>query len=456
MAVSPLFNYIRETRYADLPVAVQRMAERCLLDLVGTAAAGTETPLSTIIGNHAVRGFGAGEGAPRARLLFDGRYASPMGAAMAGGMTIDSFDSHDGHVLTKGHAGCAILPGLLALADAAPAPMSGEEFLASLVLGYEMAIRAGIALHATAPDYHTSGAWNALGVAAIACRQWGLDAIRFREALGIAEYHGPRSQMMRGIDFPTMVKDGSGWGAMVGLSAASLAADGFTGAPAMVIESAEVADLWADLGTRWRILELYFKPYPTCRWAQPAVDAALALRRQHGVDPREIERIEVETFHNAVRLSKRRPLTTEEAQYSLPFPVAAAIARGELAPTDVSGAALSDPAILDLSDRISLIEAPDIEARFPAERYARVRYRMKDGRLLQSDTLPARGDAERPLSDEEIMAKFHLLADRVLGSRRAGALADAVSGLAEAGSVSGLLELLLTGIGQGAAATAAA
>ena len=88
------------------------------------------------------------------------------------------------------------------------------------MLGYEIATRAGMALHATARDYHTSGAWNALGCAAIGARLLGLGADATRHALGIAEYHGPRSQIMRCIDHPTMVKDGSGFGALAGVSAA--------------------------------------------------------------------------------------------------------------------------------------------------------------------------------------------------------------------------------------------
>jgi 2-methylcitrate dehydratase PrpD len=339
------------------------------------------------------------------------------------------------------------------LVDAADRPISGPEFLAALVIGYEVAIRAGIAQHATAPDYHTSGAWNALGVAAVAARLWGLDLERTRHALGIAEYHGPRSQMMRCIDFPTMVKDGSGWGAMCGLSAAYLAADGFTGAPALVIESEAVAPLWADLGQRWRILEMYFKPYPVCRWAQPAVEAALALRRMHKVDPAAIDAIEVETFHEAVRLDQHRPLTTEEAQYSLPFPVAAAVVRGRLAPTDISGAALGDAAILAMSDRIRLQEVPDLNARFPAERLARVRFQLKSGQALASETTPARGDAEHPLSDEEILAKFHELADQPLGIEGARKLQGAIANLARQADARPLLEALLTRPASDAAAS---
>ena len=131
-------------------------------------------------------------------------------------------------------------------------PIDGREFITCLVLGYEIATRAGMALHATARDYHTSGAWNALGCAAIGARMLGLSADATRHALGIAEYHGPRSQMMRCIDHPTMVKDGSGFGALAGVSAACLAADGFTGAPALLIEGEAEAPFWRDLGTAGR------------------------------------------------------------------------------------------------------------------------------------------------------------------------------------------------------------
>ena len=435
-------GFVTGTRYADLPEAVQAMARRCVLDLTGTAAAGLATDLSHIIRRHAVRAFGAGAGAPAARLMFDGRRASPEGAALAGGMTIDSFDAHDGHVLTKGHAGCAVLPGLLAAADAAGGAMSGEEFLVALAIGYEVAIRAGIAQHATCPDYHTSGAWNALGVVAVAARLRGLGPEVFRHALGIAEYHGPRSQMMRCIDHPTMLKDGSGWGAMVGLSAVDLAADGFTGAPALVVESEPVAHLWGDLGSRWRITEMYFKPYPVCRWAQPAIEAALGLRRAHAISPEAIAAIEVETFHEAVRLDQHRPATTEEAQYSLPFPVAAAMVKGRLAPTDISGAALADPAILAMSDRVVLKEADDLNARFPAERIARVTLRLADGRVFRSEATPARGDAERPLSDAEIMDKYMTIAEPALGGR-AAAIAQEIGSLPARRDTRPLLELLL-------------
>jgi 2-methylcitrate dehydratase PrpD len=437
---SDLHSFVTRTTLDMLPPAVVTMAKRCLLDLIGTGAAGCQTALSRIVSGHAVRFFGSGE--RTARILHDGRRASPLGAAMAGGMTIDSFDAHDGHVLTKGHAGCAVFPALAALADASESAMTGAEFLTSLVVGYEVAIRAGISQHRICCDYHTSGAWNALGVVAIAARSLGFDSPTLREALGIAEYHGPRSQMMRCIDYPTMVKDGSGWGAMTGLSAAYLAQDGFTGAPALVVEDLTCGDLWNDLGQRWRILELYFKAYPVCRWAQPAIEAVLSVRRAHSILPDAVRQIEIETFHNAVRLHERAPTSTEAAQYSLPFPVAVAMAYGEMPSAAIMGERLGDPLVRSLAGRIKLVEAPDIEARFPAERFAKAKLKLRDGREFASALTPARGDASSPLSDAEIDEKFSLNAHGVYDAAWADDVRAVVANLASQPSVRPLLDLI--------------
>jgi 2-methylcitrate dehydratase PrpD len=406
-------DFIHGLRFEDLPAAVVAQAKRCVLDLLGVALVGLETDLSRIVRNHAVRHMGVGEGRG-ARLLFDGRPASVPGAAYAGASTIDAFDAHDGHPLTKGHAGVAVLPAALALFDG-EGLSDGREFLTALVLGYEVAIRAGIALHGSVPDYHTSGAWNALGCAAVGARLLGLSADATRHALGIAEYHGPRSQMMRCIDHPTMLKDGSGWGAFAGLSAAYLAADGFTGAPAITVETPEQAALWLDLGRRWRILEIYFKPLPVCRWAQPAIEAAVSLMRANAVDPDRIETVEVETFDAAVRLGTRPPATTEEAQYALGFPLAAALAWGRLEAGEITGAGLRDRRTLRLLSRIRLAERADFTRRFPAERAAAVKITLEDGTVLASAPTVARGDAEAPLEDGELRAKFRSLASALPG-----------------------------------------
>lgn len=202
----------------------------------------------------AVALFGAGDPGLSARMLFDGRRVSVAGAAYAAATQTDNLDGHDGYNPTKGHIGVVVVPALAALAETIQ-DFSGPEALAAVIVGYEVAGRAGISLHDTVSDYHTSGAWNALGVVAVAARLRGLTAEQMRQAMGIAEYHGPRSQMMREIANPTMLHDGSGWGALVGISSAVLAEKGFTGAPAITIEAADVAPIgkiWAISG-KWSI-----------------------------------------------------------------------------------------------------------------------------------------------------------------------------------------------------------
>jgi 2-methylcitrate dehydratase PrpD len=263
----------------------------------------------------------------------------------------------------------------------------------------------------------------------LGARVLGLKAASARDAIGIAEYHGPRSQMMRCIDHPTMLKDGSGWGAMAGVSAAYLAADGFTGAPALTVENDDVADLWSDLGQRWRIFEQYYKPFPVCRWAQPPVRAILDLRAEHGVDASDVDHIEVTTFHESRRLATRQPRSTEEAQYSTAFPAAVAMVRGAIGPEDIEGAALHDPEILRLSTGMMIDECEEYNAAFPARRIAHVTLVLRDGRRLTSGPTEASGDPENPASDTEIAAKYHAYAAPVLGTSRAKAIAAAIDGL---------------------------
>lgn len=391
----------------SLPADAMHQARRCLLDLVGVAAAGSRTRLAQLIATHAAEQFGTG--ARPASILFDtqGRKASATGAALAGGMAIDAIDAHDGHPVAKGHAGCGLFPALAAVAETEAPDMPIEMFLAHLAIGYELAIRCGIALHETAPDYHTSGAWVAVGVAATGALMLGLDRQTMRHAMGIGEYHGPRSQMMRCIDHPTMLKDGSGWGAMAGVSALALARSGFTGAPALTVEDVAVAPTWSDLGRRWRILEQYFKPWPVCRWAQPPVEAALELRRDRAFDVDQITSIRVHTFHEATRLAARAPADTEQAQYSLPFPLAAALVHGRLGVAQIAGEGLRDQSVLDLAQRIALIEDDRFNALFPAERWAQIDIVLDNGAVVSSAPKTASGDAHDPLTDHQVSTKFH-------------------------------------------------
>ncbi len=413
-------DFIHSLTWRDLPTAVQTRTQHCLLDLIGVACGGLATDLSRIIRGHASDMFGG-----TAPQLFDARTASPAGVALAAGMTIDALDGHDGYNPAKGHIGCVMVPAALAVAQKSGS--SGENLLSTIAMGYEFGSRVAVAQHETVADYHTSGSWGAVAAAAACARLMALDTGTTRHALGIAEYHGPRSQMMRCIDHPTMLKDGSGWGAMAGVSAASLAAKGFTGAPAITVE--ETPDAWQTLGTHWLILDQYFKPYPVCRWAQAPVEGVLTLRAQHDLVSADLDHIEVETFHEAVRLATARPRNTEEAQYSTSFPSAVAMVRGEVTPQDVDGAILQDPEVLRLSTSLQMRETDWANANFPAERQARVTLVLRSGDRLTGDILNPKWDHRVPPSDTELRAKFHDLADPVLGHGRASRIEEAIDKL---------------------------
>lgn len=433
-------SFVHDLQFDAIPDDVIAASIRSLTDTLGAAVAGSTTKLSSIIRDHAAEQFSSGGSHP-ASLWSDGRKVSPAGAALANGMTIDSVDAHDGQKLTKGHVGCGVVPALLALVEATE-KTDARELLAALVMAYEIGSRAGIALHGTVSDYHTSGAWIALASACVGARYLGLDPQQTRHAFGIAEYHGPRSQMMRTIDHPTMVKDGSGWGSMACISAAFMARDGFTGAPAITMEEEQVASIWADLGTRWYMKEQYIKLYPVCRWAQPPVEAVLELKSRHGFGTQDIAAIEVRTFHEARRLQTRYPKTTEEAQYSLPFSVATALVHGTIGPQHISGEALCDPECNRLQGLIEIHETDAFNEAFPGNRIASVSVRLHDGQILTSPATEARGDPENPVSEVDIVDKFLSFTRPVLGNDRADALLATIAELPNEGSAQPLIDAL--------------
>ena len=433
-------EFIHDLRWEDLPTAVQHQAKRCLLDTIGVAIGGRQTEVSHIIYNHAARVFAGGGSV----LWFDGRTVSPPGAALALGMTIDSLDLHDSCRPVKGHAGVAQVPvALSTLSLAAAGDINGRELLTTLAMAYDIAIRTGTAQHATVCDYHTSGSWNAVGCAAIVARRMGLTFEQSRHALGIAEYHGPRSQMMRAIDYPTMVKDGSGWGAMAGVSAGLLAADGFTGAPAITVEAEDVAEYWSDLGQRWSLMIQYFKPYAVCYWAQAALAGALKLRDQHGFHHTQITKLQVYTFHESSRLAMRRPTKSDEAQYSLPFPMGALLVHGRLMLEELTGDNLYHPDVLRIADLVELIDDDYFNARFPAERLSRVVIETQDGSRYDSGVVKPLWDLSAQATDDEVLAKFRSLATRYLPLARAQELEATIWQIEELPRVSELVALLV-------------
>jgi 2-methylcitrate dehydratase PrpD len=292
---------------------------------------------------------------------------------------------------------------------------SGRQFLEALIVGYEIGMRAGLASHAHYPYYHGSGSWGGLGACASAARLLKTEPEVLTHALGIAGYHGAITPMMRGIDVPAMVKDGIGWGTMTGVTSLLMAAEGFTGTPSLLAEPG-AAPLVETLGRDFRILDLYFKRYACCRWAQPAIRGALALSQEHHMAPSAIARVIVRTFAEATRLALPHPRTSEEAQFSLPYPVAAALVLARFGPSEVRDDNLTNPTVLDLASRVEMVAEARFQEQFPAKALADVELVTVDGRRLRSGPVQASGDPDDPLSDAELEAKFSEFCSPILPS----------------------------------------
>lgn len=406
---------------SEIPEKTIHRMSTLLIDTLGVAAGAANLDSGIIAREHAVEFHGAGSAKNSATLFFDGRKVSVSGAAFAAATQIDNLDGHDGYNPTKGHIGCAVVPALFAFAEQYP-ELTGREALKALAMSYEVAARAAIALHATVSDYHTSGAWNALAVAAIGCRLRKATKDQLRHAVGIAEYHGPRSQMMREIDNPSMLHDGSGMGALTGAMACLMAERGFTGAPAITLEADEVATYWQDLGSLWTVDLNYIKPYPICRWAHAAIDATRSLILEHKFNADDVSSIKINTFAHAARLYGGMPDTTSQAQYSLAFAVANMLLYGTIAPEQISGEGLLNKKVEALLPIIEVVETKRHSLRFPLGRWSDVDITLKDGRELSSGDTHARGGPEAPMQDTEVESKFHTMTSAAISKVRAQAI----------------------------------
>jgi len=437
-------DFILNSKFAEVPEQARLWAKRVTLDTLGVAAAASVLPAGQIAREFAANFLCAAPAATAAHLLFDGRPASSVGAAFALAAQIDNLDAHDGFNPVKGHIGVVVIPAMLATAETLGRKLSGKEALMAVLMGYEIAGRAGLALHATVTDYHTSGAWNALGVTALAARLLKLTPGQLRAALGYAEFHGPRSQMMREIDYPSMLHDGSAWGALSGLSAVQMTRLGFAAGPAITLEGQGTESFWDDCGSWWVIEHQYIKPYPICRWAHALIDGVLALREQHQLQAEDVQCIEIATFHESTRLFQGQPESSAVAQYSLPFAVSVALLRGTVGVDEIRDDVLHDPQIRRLIGQTTIREDALCNERFPEGRYGEVTLVLNSGKRLSSGIVNARGGPDDPFSAQELSDKFHHFADPVLGLERAAAIEETVMSMDNDDSdISTLVDLVI-------------
>ena len=395
-----LEDYILNTQWEDLPQEIQQRAVNCAVDLF----------MALIVGSHG-RQHQAGVRLAK-QVCAPGNIpvvaAEPqtynlLGATMVMGHTSNSFDIDDGHNMIKGHPGTSFVAGVLA--TALEQNVSYKEYLTTLVVCYEAAIRWALAMQDHYGYLHSTGAYGAFGTAAGAGRLMKLSREKLNNALSIADFHAPMTPVMRAVEYPSMNKDGVPQGALMGMIAVLETLAGSTGRTHL-LEMPEYQNYLDTLGQRWEVTQLYFKPYTCCRWGHQPIQACIDLMKEYGFTYKDVEHVTVNTFTAAARLSKIVPHTTDEAQYNIAFPVASALVHGDVGFLQMREEALDDQRVLDTMKRLEFKVDPEMEVVFPTKRMAWVEIRLKDGRMLRSQVYEAPGEHTQNRSDQWFDEKF--------------------------------------------------
>ena len=447
-----LAAYCANLKFADLSAEVQTRARFLALDLVGNMVRGRHDTESTPVLLNAARALGLAAG--NAAVFGDNARYTPAGAALLNGAFAHSLDFDDTHAAGTLHPGAPVIPAAIAAAEMVGA--DGATVMAAIVAGYEVTCRLAVALPGGDHydrGYHPTATCGAFGAAAAAARVFGLDAKGIENAFGIA-----LSQAAGSLQF---LANGAwtkrfqvGWSAMNGLAAAVLAKEGFRGASEAIEGKAGFLRAYAPnpvperviqkLGTEFELMETAVKPYPSCRYGHASVDAALALRAEHAIKPEEIERVTMGLPNKGMLLvgaplaRKQNPQNVVDGQFSGPFVVSAALTKGHMGWDSYEH--LNDNDIRAMMPKVICEEDPEIQAEFPAYMSGKVTIRARGQDFVKKVVVP-KGEPANFLTEAELRAKFHGLADAVLGHERAAQLADAVLNLDKSGDVNAMMRL---------------
>ena len=418
----------------QIPDDVITHARYLLLDLIGAALAGVDTPEV----KAAVRALGkmAPAGGP-CTIWGTPRQTVPSGAALVNGIAahareLDDFGGVD-------HTGAVVVPALLSVGEAWPV-VSGKCLLEAMIFGYEVGRRTldasgGYRAHNHADGWHSTGTCGSFAAAAAVSKALGLDVRESTWALGLAgSFTGGTWAFTQ--DGAMSKRYHAGRAAETGVTAACLAQSGFSG-PAVIFEApwggflgtyaraAPAPDaLVRDLGVRYGIMRSGIKPYAACRDIHSSLDVVLEARRVYHLGPDDIAGIEVRCIPEIIQMVGQvtTPETRIEAQLSLPYSIGVALVTGQASLAEYEAPFLNDPAVQRLAQRVVMLADPDL----PPDSEPRLVITTTKGRRIPGHVAYASGAPQNPLSPEGIVRKFEALAARVLPSRQVQALKDEI------------------------------
>ena len=445
-----LSEFVADRSARDLPDDLWGLSRQYLLDTIGAMVIGSGKPWSQIVSGFST-GVGGTSSGP-STVVGSLSKTLPQMAAFANGNMGHGFEIDDVHDESLTHPGVAVVPAALAVAEEARS--SGEELLISIVMGYELISRAGLAVGSVhmLEGFYPTGTNGVFGAVAAAGRLLKLTAEQMTHAMGTAGSFA--SGIVEYSVSGGMVKRlHAGRAAEGGVTAAYLARSGFTG-PTTVLEgkfgycntfssAPDISRLLENLGSDYKIREITVKPYFCCSDIHPVIDALLEIKRENKVAPEEIEHILIESTTKLFELNNIPGDTSLMAsQYSAPFTAALVLTRDIRDPTIYHEGILQESVLQALQDKVEMRAIPEFDAIYPRTNAARVTLTFRGGRRLVATNLGATGSIHKPMSRAEIEEKFMRLVDPILPPGNAAAIVRLVDALNEAADIRGLMELL--------------
>ncbi|MGB9305787.1 MAG: MmgE/PrpD family protein [Mycobacterium sp.] len=441
----------------DVPAHVAQRAKHLLLDGLGCALVGAQLPWSRVATDGVLGLEGAGD-TGETLVIGTGRTTGPPAAAVLNGTFIQGFELDDFHPLAPLHSASLLIPALLSTATVRPETTTGAELLLAAIAGFEVGPRVGYTLHGAQMldrGWHSGPVFGTHSAAMASGKLRGLPPTQLEDALGLA---GTQSAGLMAAQYEAMSKRmHHGFAARNGFYAAGLAAAGYTGIKRVfereyggflsVFGEGHDPDatlLTGQLGQRWETTIIMVKSYAAMGGLHGAIDAARRLRSS--VAPESISKVDItvgETIYKHGWWAPQRPLTPIGAQMNIGYATAAALLDGNVLPEQFSTARLDADDIWSLIDATtvhldeSLADA-DITERFRTD----VAVTTQDGAVHHARVAQPHGAPTDPVTNDELVAKFHALADRVTNRGRAEAIERAVVGLDELDDIDYLIDLL--------------
>jgi 2-methylcitrate dehydratase PrpD len=441
-----------DVTFGQLPPAAVSITKDQVLDFFGVALGGSREAGANETRDLALEWGGA----PQCTVLAYGDKLPAPNAAQVNATMAHCLDFDDVHEDAIMHPGVVAIPTALAMAEyvavTTGSPVSGKELIAAIVVGTDFICRLGLA---TRPGesihqygWHLTTLFGYMTAAGIAARMLGLDEVGITNAIGIG-YHQSSGNGQCVKDGVLTKRLGPGMAVRGGIASAMLAKRGVTGARNCLEGAAGMYAVYhghsysreklvGDLGTRFESVNVSIKPYPCCRGTHPSIDAALTLVKEHDVRPEDVRSTVIYCGEATYGLLgtplevKARPRNFVDAQFSLAWGVATAIARRRATLDDFTPEAITSPDILAMSALIDVRNDPALDRGDLGIEPARVEISMKDGRVLVHQVDFPTGTPERPLAFADVERKFRELlahAGQPIAAEKADRLVRTVAGL---------------------------